>query len=893
MRLRILAMLLAAAALVFAWPELNRPVVRAFDGEEYLAGQIIVELRPELRGQIRLSTEDGVALFGVPALDELSHRWGVNEIAPLMRNPNPGPIAREYGCDLQYLVQFSAEQDIAPVMADYAALAVVDYACPNGWMRFDEAPNDSLYNRQWHFTNLAAPFAWGVAKGRARVVNCVLDDGLDWLHPDIKSNLWINSPEDVNGNGQFDTLWYPDGDLDGVDQDNNGYTDDVIGFDFVEGDPNPMPTPGNNHGTHTWGTTNAVTNNVSGVAGATWNSKSMAYRCGSGGGISIFAAIAGIYHGVPAGAWSFSMSFGSSSPYQPMADACQYAWDSGSVLFGSAGNDGAEVMRWPACYNGVENVAASRQNDMKASWSNYGTWVDVTAPGEAIYATYTRLSGSYGAMDGTSMSCPLAAGVACWIKSFDTTLSNASAIQLLHDACDSMPDPLYSQGKLGAGRVSMANVVLPLYYCDLKMESWRFRDPNGNNRPDPGELVALIVTYRNTAGWRTATSVRAHLSTGTPDVTILKNSASFPDIPAGSSRNCSADSFVIQIDPNSPPRRITFNLTVTASPEPAWPDTNFTVTSGEPRVLLVDDDGTQTFERYYTSALDSNGILYHSWTVQSSGSPSADTLRDYPVVIWFCGNEATNTLTPTDRSNLTSFLSNGGKLMLSGQNVAKELSADAFLADYLHAQFVADSAGKPFLPGIPGDPITNGDTMVLSGGGGANNATSADVVRPLGEAVACARFRDYADTTTCPVLRYSGGYKLVFFSVPFEAIDHSSRYLQRWTLIQRIFNWFGERIPGSVETPPTPPDKRPYVLSISPSPFSHTALVRFFAPVTGRVELRTYSLSGRLVDSQAQDVRLAEAASFRLDGSRLPAGTYVVQLVTDSGVFAQKTAVLR
>uniref|UniRef100_A0A7C4GDS2 T9SS type A sorting domain-containing protein n=1 Tax=candidate division WOR-3 bacterium TaxID=2052148 RepID=A0A7C4GDS2_UNCW3 len=97
----------------------------------------------------------------------------------------------------------------------------------------------------------------------------------------------------------------------------------------------------------------------------------------------------------------------------------------------------------------------------------------------------------------------------------------------------------------------------------------------------------------------------------------------------------------------------------------------------------------------------------------------------------------------------------------------------------------------------------------------------------------------------------------------------------------------------SSETPPAPPDKRPYVLSISPSPFTRTALVRFFAPVSGKVYLRTYGLDGKLVDSQTKDVRLAEAASFRLDGTKLPSGTYVVQLVTDSGVFAQKTAVLK
>ncbi|MEO0010023.1 MAG: S8 family serine peptidase [candidate division WOR-3 bacterium] len=896
MRIRVLALVAAAVMVVSAqgnWPDLLRPVVRSADGEEHLAGQLIIELKPEMRGRVSLNEKDGVALFGIPALDELNRKWGVKLIAPLWRRPTVDPIAMKYGCDLQYLIQFDVDQDITPVAADYERLAEVEYVCPNGYMRFDEVPNDPEYSRQWHFVNLGAPFAWGVAKGRTRVVNCVLDDGLDLFHPDIEANLWINAPEDVNGNGRFDTLPYPDGDLDGVDQDMNGYADDVVGWDFVTGDPIPMPYGTNEHGTHCWGITNAVTNNGVGVAGTTWNSRSMALRCGQEGGISIYAAIGAIYYLVPMNAWSISMSFGSSSPYQPMADACQYAWDSGLVLFGSAGNEGVEAMRYPACYNGVENVAASGRNDTKTSWSNYGTWVDVTAPGEGIYSTVPRLVGSYAALDGTSMSCPLAAGVACWIKSFDSTVSNATCIQMLHDACDSMPDPLYVQGKLGAGRVSMANVVLPQYYCNLKLTGWRFNDGGGNGRPDPGETVALIVTYTNSPGWRTATNVQATLGVLGTDVTIVKGTATFPDIPGGGSGSCSADSFVFQISPAAPPEMLRFFLTVSASPEPAYPDTSFTAQSGSPRVLIVDDDAGQNYERYYTSACDSNRLLYDVYSVQNAGSPSADTLRHYPVVIWFTGDARTNTLTPTDQANLASYLDNGGKLILSGQNIAYELNGSAFLSNYLKCEYVADSTGKPYLPGIAGDPLTRGDTMVTAGGGGANNARSSDAIRALGEAVACARYRDYPDTTAVPMIRYAGSYRLVFFAVAFEAIDHSNRYLQRWTLIRRIFDWFGERLPGVEQPLVATESRRPYALRITPNPFSSRALVEFTAPVTGGVELRVYSLSGQLVNRVSRQVSFGDYVRINVDAGAMTNGIYLFQLVTAEGVYAQKAAVLR
>lgn len=893
MKVSVLTELVLVATVALAWPDLQRPVIRATDGEEHLAGQLIIELRPELRGQVSLVTEDGIALFGVPQLDELSHKWRVSEIAPAMCNPRPSAVAQKYGCDLQYLVQFDPDQDIAPVLADYAALDCVDHACPNGWMRLDELPNDSLLSRQYHHVNLGASFAWGVAKGKARVISCALDDGLDWTHPDILANLWINTPEDRNGNGRFDTLPYPTGDVDGIDQDGNGYTDDVIGFDFVEGEPNPMPGGTDTHGTHCMGITNAVTNNTSGVAGAAWNCRTLVTRCGGGGGISIYAAIAGLYYGTPLGVWSFSMSFGSSSPYQPMADACQYAWDSGCVLYGSAGNEGQEIRRYPACYNGVENVAASRQNDQKASWSNYGTWVDVTAPGEAIYSTVSRPNGSYASMDGTSMSCPLAAGVACWIKSLDSTLSNASAVQVMHNACDSMPDPLYAQGKLGAGRVSMANVVLPLYYCNLRVSGLRFNDPDANGRPDPGETVSLIVTYSNASGWRNATNVSATLASVTPDVSIIKNTATFPDIPAGGSGNCSSDSFVFTVDPNSPPRRITLSLHVAASPEVAYPDTNLVIVCGEPRVLLVDDDEGQNYERYYTSALDSNGVLYHIFNVHSSGSPSAETLQRYPVVIWFTGDDSSSTLTTTDQASLQSFFGNGGKLMLCGQSIAQDLASYGFLQEWLHAEFVDDSTGRPYLPGVPGDPIIDGDTMVLAGGGGANNARSSDAIRPVNGATGCARYRDYSDTACYAVIRYAGSYRLVFFSVAFEAVDHSTRYLQRWTVVKRVLQWFGERVPGIAEELLPLIDKRPYILHITPNPFAHQATVSFIAPASGTMELRTYALNGRLVASQTREAFLGERCSFRLDAARMANGAYVLQLVSPAGVIAQRTAVLK
>jgi len=582
-----------------------------------------------------------------------------------------------------------------------------------------------------------------------------------------------------------------------------------------------------------------------------------------------------------------------------MANACQAAWDYGAVLFGAAGNDDQRAQHYPAAYNGVECVAASGRSDTKAGFSNWGPWIDITAPGVGIWSTVPRDAGSYAAFEGTSMACPLAAGVACWVKSWNPALSNQEVLDIMHAACDTMPDSLFRIGELGAGRVSMANIVLPLYWCDLKLQSWRFNDQSGNNngRPDPGETVALIVTYQNTTGFRNATGVTATLTCSDANVQIIRTPAGFPDIPAGSSGDCSADSFVITVPASVPPHNLAFHLTAHASPDPAYPGSAFVVQCGSPRVLIVDDDQGSDYEKYYTAACDSNYVLYDVYSVQSSGSPSSDTLRHYPVVVWLCGDDSTSTLTATDEANLTSFLDNGGNLLIAGQNIAQDVAGDAFLNDYLHASLVDDSTGKIYINGKPGDPITGpsvADTMALGGAGGANNSRSADGIRPKDGAAGCGNYKDYPDTTVQAVIRYAGPYKVVFFSCAFEAIDHSvSRYLQKWTLMRRILTYFGETIPPGVAQEMPAPEVRPFALKVSPNPFSRQALVEFIAPVSGVIELKTFSTDGRVVASQTQTAVIGQRLSFRLDGAKLANGVYLVQVKTPAGVYAQKTAVLK
>ncbi|MBM3316088.1 hypothetical protein FJY71_09710 [candidate division WOR-3 bacterium] len=324
----------------------------------------------------------------------------------------------------------------------------------------DSIPDDSLYPEQWHLEHIGAPHAWAIAHGDSNVRLAVVADGVHYGHPDLAASFRVSPLEDINGNRRFDPQPPPEGDLDGLDNDGNGYIDDVIGYDFLDGDPNPVPADREAVGTHGAGTQNAVTDNHVGVSAPPWNVRSIVVRCGSLGSISLFAAISAIYYLVGEDVWSFGMPFGSYTPYQPLADACLYAWESGAIPCGSAGGDGGETIRYPAGHEGVISVASHGRDNWKSPWSNYGAWIDVTAPGDTILSTAGPAG--YAAWDGTSVACNVVVGILGWIKSAWPDISNDSALSLLRRMCDTMPDPLYWQGKLGAGRVRMSTTVTGL-----------------------------------------------------------------------------------------------------------------------------------------------------------------------------------------------------------------------------------------------------------------------------------------------------------------------------------------------------------------------------------------------------------------------------------------------
>jgi subtilisin family serine protease len=301
-------------------------------------------------------------------------------------------------------------------------------------------PNDPMYlaDGQWALAKIQASQAWYVSRGYSVTV-AVVDTGVELFHPDLVDSLWTNWGETA-GNG--------------LDDDGNGYVDDVYGWDFADGDNGPWDPHG--HGTHVAGIVGATTDNAVGIAGIGWGVTVMPVRIldasGNGDDWDFFQ---GVCYAVDNGAQVVNLSLGGAGGSKSLEDAVQYAQSKGALVVAAAGNWGVSMPFYPAYYDGVIGVSATNQNDQKASFSNYGSYVDVAAPGVGILSTKPYPT-DYGLMDGTSMATPMVSGLAALIW---TEYPSATADQVwaaIRDGADDLGSPGWD-AYFGWGRINAAN----------------------------------------------------------------------------------------------------------------------------------------------------------------------------------------------------------------------------------------------------------------------------------------------------------------------------------------------------------------------------------------------------------------------------------------------------
>ncbi|MEX2233362.1 MAG: S8 family serine peptidase [Cyclobacteriaceae bacterium] len=435
---------------------------------------------------------------GIETLDVANKHHKVNNMRRVF--PDGGKFEakhRKYGLHRWYELEIDKSVSVLQTLAGYRSLKDIEKVEPlykkeiigSGNENFGpvvlkklteetlpETSNDPLLSNQWHYNNtgqtggtagadISLLQAWGIETGNRSIIVSVHDGGIQINHVDLANNIWIN-PNEIQGNG--------------IDDDNNGYIDDVNGYGFADNTGNIYP---DNHGSHVGGTIAATNNNgtgVAGIAGGSGNGDGVRLMsCAVFGNFNVGGFAESYIYAADNGSVISQNSWGYTSPNvyeQSVLDAIDYfiaeagrdelgnqtgPMNGGIVIF-AAGNGNSSEAYYPGYYAPVFSVAATNHLDMKAWYSNYGTWVDIAAPGGETSVTQqgvlsTLIDNQYGYFQGTSMACPHVSGVAALLVSRYggpgfTPASLRSRIMQTADNIDSA-HPAFA-GMLGSGRMN-------------------------------------------------------------------------------------------------------------------------------------------------------------------------------------------------------------------------------------------------------------------------------------------------------------------------------------------------------------------------------------------------------------------------------------------------------
>ncbi len=287
-------------------------------------------------------------------------------------------------------------------------------------------PNDQYYGTQYQYNlfRINAEQAWDISTGSASVVVAVTDDAIYTSHPDLVNKM-------------------------------------VAGRDVAENtnDPNPAGNADGFHGTHVSGIVGAETNNGIGIASIGFNVSIMPIKIARNSDGALVAGYDGIIWAADNGADVINMSWGGGNAGTYGQNVCNYAWNQGSILVAAAGNDGVSTVFYPAGYNNVIAVASTTSTDAKSNFSQFGTWIDISAPGSDIVSC--NESGTYSYASGTSMASPLVSGLLGLMKSANMSLSNTEIINCMYSSADNIDaqNPSYIN-QLGHGRINAYQALL-------------------------------------------------------------------------------------------------------------------------------------------------------------------------------------------------------------------------------------------------------------------------------------------------------------------------------------------------------------------------------------------------------------------------------------------------
>ncbi len=412
--------------LAFAEEPMPTTTDPAYGAMEFKAGEIIVKFREDISQagiQSLLLTEDvsildeidnlGLVLLSVPKGRELE------KIEELKHNP-----LVEY-VEPNYVVQIAS-----PIAAEpHYGLHALDFE-----------PNDPKYPFQWNLFKIEAPAAWDITTGSDKVVIAFVDSGVDLDHPELKDKIWTNADE------------IPDNK---IDDDGNGYIDDVHGWDFVNWHGEPQD--GYWHGTFMASIAAAMTNNGDGMAGVSWGAEIMPIKVFDDQWLKLWYIAGGIEYAADNGAKIINLSWaltGSDYP-QALRTAVNYAHSRGVLVVAAAGNSFDSSHKYPAALDHVVSVAATDRDDGHPDFSTYNDKVDIAAPGVDILGIYKD---TYGRLPGTDAAAAHVSGLAALIWSVNPTLTPDEVEDIIESTAVDLGEP-GRDDKFGYGRIDASAAV--------------------------------------------------------------------------------------------------------------------------------------------------------------------------------------------------------------------------------------------------------------------------------------------------------------------------------------------------------------------------------------------------------------------------------------------------
>jgi len=518
-------------------------------GQKYVKDRVIVRFKSQKNAESSISDEK-INMAHAKMGSKVEKEFNTEGVAGLQLVQLPN------GTDIQSAITvYESNPDVLYAEPDYVLSIFPDQTGPivleTNSPNILSIPNDAFFSDQWDFHNTAqtggtpgadidALGAWGISTGSNSVVVAVIDTGVLYTHSDLSSNIWNNVGE-IPGNG--------------LDDDSNGYIDDVRGWDFVNSDNDPNDDK--DHGTHVSGTIGAVGNNALGVAGVNWQVKIMPLKAFNNEGSGYTSdQIAAIEYANANGASVISNSWGGSTYSQSLKDVIDA---SPAVVVCAAGNNGTDNdidPMYPASYNSTNiiSVAATDHNDLLASFSNFGlNSVDLAAPGTEIISTY--LDGNYTFRSGTSMATPHVSGVAALVKSVNQSLTSAQIKNIILSTVDiksSLSEKVNTSGRLNAYRAVLATPPAPpvadftgsprsgtapltVAFMDLSANlpttwNWTFGDGTFSSAQNPVHTYVskgnftLSLNVTNARGFDNTTKARyINFTNGTTTIGVFRN----------------------------------------------------------------------------------------------------------------------------------------------------------------------------------------------------------------------------------------------------------------------------------------------------------------------------------------------------------------------------------